>query len=115
MIEYSQEKLIPDGLTSVDGIANMGTITFAGPIAANTGMDMQILEFVVDSDITDAEELVIKEEISSAQDDLGNSPSDIDSTPDADFTNDAGGVVDSNTDDTVDNEIQKMYLLKSLI
>ena len=25
--------MIPDGLTSVDGIANMGTIDFAGPLA----------------------------------------------------------------------------------
>ena len=96
--------MIPDGLTSATGIPNMGTITFAGPIAANGGMDMQILEFVVSDDITAAGELIIKSEISSAEDDQGNMPADIDSTPDADFTNDAGGIVDSNTDDTVDNE-----------
>ena len=95
--------MIPAGLTSVDGIANMGTITFDGPLAPGE-MTMQILEFVVGEDITTAGELIIKEEISSAQDEFGANPTDIDSTPDADFTNDAGGVVDSNTDDTVDNE-----------
>ena len=95
--------MIPDGLTSVDGIANMGTINFAGPLAPGD-MVMEVLEFVVGEDITTAGELIIKEEISSAEDDLGNMPTDIDSTPDADFTNDAGGVVDSATDDTVDNE-----------
>jgi len=67
-------------------------------------MDMRILEFIVGDDITEAAELVIKEEISSAQDEFGANPTDIDSTPDADFTNDAGGIVDSNTDDTIDNE-----------
>jgi len=95
--------MIPDGLTSVDGIANMGTITFDGPLAPGE-MTMQILEFVVGDDITSAGELIIKEEITSAQDEFGNNPTDIDSTPDADFTNDAGGVVDTDTDDTVDNE-----------
>jgi len=65
---------------------------------------MQILEFVVSDDIATAGELIIKEEISSAQDEFGNNPADIDSTPDADFTNDAGGVVDSDTDDTILNE-----------
>ena len=95
--------MIPDGLTSTAGIANMGTITFAGPIAPGA-MDMQIIEFLVDANATAAEELIIKEEISAAMDDLGNSPTDIDSTPDADFTNDAGGMVDGPTDDTVDNE-----------
>jgi len=94
--------MIPEGLTSVDGIANMGTITFDAIAVGD--MQMQILEFVVGEDITSAGELVIKEEISSAEDDLGNMPTDIDSTPDADFTNDAGGVVDSDTDDTILNE-----------
>jgi len=61
---------LASGLTSVDGIANMGTITFDGPLAPGE-MTMQIIEFVVGDDITTAGELIIKEEISSAQDEFG--------------------------------------------
>jgi len=95
--------MIPAELQSVAGIPNMGTITFPGPIAPGA-MEMQIIDFVVDANATSASELIIKEEISDYVDDLGNMPTDIDSTPDADFTNDAGGVVDGATDDTIDNE-----------
>ena len=95
--------MFPAELTSTAGIPNMGTITFPGPIAPGA-MEMQIIEFLVDPNATADGELIVKEEISSYTDDLGNMPADIDSTPDADFTNDAGGVVDGATDDTVDNE-----------
>ena len=94
--------MIPDELSSVDGIPNMGTITFAGPLAPGA-MEMMILDFVVDANLTSAGELIIKEEITDYTDDLGNMPTDIDSTPDDDFTNDAGGVVDSPTDDEVND------------
>ena len=78
--------MIPSELQSVDGIPNMGTISFPGPIAPGA-MEMMILDFVVDPNASAASELIIKEEISDYTDDLGNMPTDIDSTPDADFTN----------------------------
>ena len=95
--------MIPAELQSVDGIANMGTISFDGPLAPGA-MDMVILDFVVDPNASAASELIIKEEISNYTDDLGNMPEDIDSTPDADFTNDAGGVVDTATDDEINDD-----------
>ena len=95
--------MIPSGLSSVAGIANLGTITFVGPLAAGAS-EVQTLDFTVDSNLTNSSELIIREEISSAEDTTGANPTDMDSTPDADFTNDPGGIVDSPTDDTINNE-----------
>ena len=95
--------MIPSGLSSVAGIANLGTITFVGPLAPGAS-EVQTLDFTVDSNLTNSSELIIREEISSAEDTTGANPTDMDSTPDADFTNDPGGIVDSPTDDTINNE-----------
>jgi len=101
--EVDVSLMIPAGLTSQNGIANLGAITFAGPIAPGA-IESQTIDFTVDPGATASAELLVKEEISDYIDDLGDMPSDIDSTPDADFANDTGGVVDSNTDDAIDNE-----------
>ncbi|WP_216650057.1 SdrD B-like domain-containing protein, partial [Lewinella sp. W8] len=48
---------------------------------------------------TDGDVITNVAEISSAQDDLGGTPTDVDSTPDADSTNDAGGEAGTPSDD----------------
>jgi len=79
--------------------------TIGGPIAAGGGTDVLTIVLTV-NDPFDATtmDLVNVAEISGAEDENGDSPTDADSTPDNDSGNDAGGEPDSPSDDVVDGD-----------
>ncbi|MCB9325536.1 MAG: PKD domain-containing protein, partial [Lewinellaceae bacterium] len=93
---------IPTGLTLSDGAwsqsGNLATRTIAGPIAANGGSATITISFNIDADY-EGSSIVNYAEISHAENPL-NQP-DIDSTPDQDNTNDAGGQPNSPADNAV--------------
>ena len=93
------EDYVPSGLTPVGfdptAIQIPGTIPVGGSIEVE-------LDFTITGDVTG--EIVNVSEIIFAQDDLGNTPPDEDSTPDDIEGNDAGGLVDSAADDAIDGD-----------
>ena len=101
---------LPSGYAYVSGTpawtANGNNIetTIAGPLAPGASMPLVVvLELLTDN--SDGETSWINEaEISSAVDGNGDPVVDVDSTPDNDPTNDAGGEVFSDSDDVVDGD-----------
>ena len=90
---------IPAGLSLNDGAWTLNgsnaEIVIPGPIAAGTSTTVSITLTV---ETTDAGDLVNSAEITSAEDENGNNPEDVDSTPDDTDGNDAGGEVNGPTD-----------------
>ena len=80
---------------------NIATRTIAGPIAANGGVATVTITFQVDATFQGTS-VVNYAEISDAENTL-NQP-DVDSTPDQDNTNDAGGQPNSPADDAVNGD-----------
>ena len=93
------EDYVPAGLTpnGFDATA----IAIPGVIPVGGSVDVE-LDFTVTGDVSG--EIVNVAEIIFAQDDLGNTPPDADSTPDDIDDNDAGGLVDSAADDAIDGD-----------
>ena len=76
-------------------------ISVPGVIPVDGSVEVE-LEYTVDGSVTG--EIINVAEIIFAQDDLGNTPPDQDSTPDDIADNDAGGLVDSAADDAIDGD-----------
>ncbi len=101
---------IPSGYTYVSGMpawtpaGDHYEATIPGPLAPGASMPITItLELVMDN--SDGTSSYINEaEITSASDEEGNVTEDIDSTPDDDPANDAGGAVDTDSDDVIDGD-----------
>ena len=93
------EDYVPAGLTP-NGF-DPTAIVVPGVIPVDGSVDVE-LDFTVTGDVTG--EIVNVAEIIFAQDDLGNTPPDQDSTPDDIEGNDAGGLVDSAADDAIDGD-----------
>ncbi len=93
---------IPAGMSLVDaGWTQSGSsamTTLAGPIMAGSSASVSIT-LQVDSDFAGGD-LVNVAEIADAEDADGNHPEDVDSTPDSNPDNDAGGDPDSPADDS---------------
>ncbi len=96
---------IPTGFTLVDGAWNqsgsLATRTIAGPIAANGGSATISISFQVESTFQGTS-IVNYAEISGATNPLGLS--DIDSNPDQNNANDAGGQPNSPADDHINGD-----------
>ncbi len=96
---------IPTGLNLTDGAwaqaGSIATRTIAGPIAANGGTATVTITFQIDANFQGTS-LENYAEISDADNAL-NQP-DVDSTPDQDNTNDAGGQPNSPADDAVNGD-----------
>jgi len=73
------------------------TNTIAGPLTANGGTTT--VDIVLQADGSVFGPIENNAEITSAEDTNGNNPIDVDSTPDNNPNNDAGGVVNTGTDD----------------
>ena len=88
------------GWTTAAGVVSA---TIPGPVAENGGT--ATIDIVLEvGPGTDGDMLVNVAEISAATDLNGNVLTDVDSTPDADDTNDAGGAVDTDSDDVIDGD-----------
>jgi len=103
---------IPAGLSLSPNDANgwvaaapNATVTIPGPLAVGQQAMVDIVLQVDPIDpanpITDAINIA---EISAAEDTNGGTPGDVDSTPDSDQTNDAGGEVNSPADDALNGD-----------
>jgi len=85
------EDYAPVGLTATGST----TLSIAGPLAPGASQAVTI-EFTADPATTGGQ-LINVAEIASAEDELGDNPNDLDSTPDSDPNNDAGGEVNGPT------------------
>jgi uncharacterized repeat protein (TIGR01451 family) len=97
---------VPSGFTfdatQVDNVAagwtSAGTVTLPGILTAGASTTVDIV-LLVDLGLTAETQLINVAEITSATDSEGGMVEDVDSTPDGDETNDAGGLVNSAADD----------------
>ncbi|MEM6395961.1 MAG: SdrD B-like domain-containing protein [Bacteroidota bacterium] len=84
------------------GTSTEPTTTIAGPLAPGASTTVDIVLEVAPG--TDGQDLVNVAEISEASDATGTPAVDIDSTPDDDPTNDAGGAVDTPSDNVTSGD-----------
>ncbi|MEM6318586.1 MAG: SdrD B-like domain-containing protein [Bacteroidota bacterium] len=91
--------LADDAWTAMDDSTAMLTLTVTGGVLPDE-MTMVTIDFMIDPDFME-ECITVYTEIGGATDENGDTVTDVDSTPDDNRTNDAGGEVDTATDNEV--------------